>query len=306
MPKLTQTGWEIGSSEAGAIVLMQTAFQDRNSILRKHKLARANVDTIDQPPSWALKRGNHLEPAIASMAKQWIEERSGECHLWEPTEPYQKTEYGIASSIDRVVELTAPLTLNNYAGELVEFSGTGVCEIKSDKYHHGRPKPEWKIQVLHQLLCSDLDWGMIAVFDQNFNLSIYPVERDAHLIGIMIDAYAEFHELLNSADGEYPPIEHDEDEYVDLAADSMTASAESIAQMSADYDELRGRIRGLTKDKDKLQNSISCALDELNLTKVIADGWKIKLQTTLKKKRKSVETDEQYESESFTIRRLKQ
>jgi len=32
MPKLTKTGYEIGSSEAGAIVLGKTAFQNRHDI----------------------------------------------------------------------------------------------------------------------------------------------------------------------------------------------------------------------------------------------------------------------------------
>ena len=39
MPKLTKIGYEIGSSEAGAIVLHKTSFQTRHEVLHKHKLA---------------------------------------------------------------------------------------------------------------------------------------------------------------------------------------------------------------------------------------------------------------------------
>ena len=66
MPKLTKTGYEIGSSEAGAIVLHQTSFQTRHEVLRKHKLARAGVETINEVRNeFALRRGTHLESGVA-------------------------------------------------------------------------------------------------------------------------------------------------------------------------------------------------------------------------------------------------
>ena len=62
MPKLTRTGYEIGSSEAGAIVLHKTSFQTRHEVLQKHKLARAGVEAIDEVRNQrALRRGTHLK-----------------------------------------------------------------------------------------------------------------------------------------------------------------------------------------------------------------------------------------------------
>ena len=126
MPKLTRTGYEIGSSEAGAIVLGKTAFQNRHEVLEAHKLAKAGVETIEQGYKWAFERGNHLEPAIAGMVEGQINRMCLEpCAMWEPTEPYRKGR--AASSIDRIVKLSDPLTLKNLEGEdVVMMSGTGV------------------------------------------------------------------------------------------------------------------------------------------------------------------------------------
>ena len=167
MPKLTRTGYEIGSSEAGAIIMGATAFQTRHEVLEAHKLAKAGVETLEQGYKWAFERGNHLEPAIAGMVESQINRMCLEpCAMWEPTEPFKKPR--AAASIDRIVKLTDPITLVNGDGEEVTMSGTGVCEIKSDRYHHGKPKPEWVFQVLHQMYCADIAWGMIGCFDQDF------------------------------------------------------------------------------------------------------------------------------------------
>lgn len=302
MPKLTKTGWEIGSSEAGAIVLMKTAFQTRDEVLRKHKLARAEVETVDTIKNqWALKRGNFLEPAISDMAEDRINEMCEvPCHMFEPDGAFKKEELGIASSIDRILELGSPLTLTNYDGSKITFSGTGICEIKSDAFHHGRPKTEWQIQVMHQMLCADLDWGMIAVFDQNFKLSFYPVERSSHLIGAMMDAYAEFWELVN-ADGEYPVILDEGPEYTDIA-DGHAQTNTDLSDLCADYMKASAEARAWTKTKDGIKEALVLALDAMQLTHVKVGDFKIKSEVVRKQKRKMVATDDFTETQTFSIK----
>ena len=302
MPKLTKTGWEIGSSEAGAIVLAKTAFQNRDEVLRKHKLARAEVETVDTISNkWALKRGNFLEPAIADMAEDRINEMCEvPCHLWEPEDAYRKEELGIASSIDRILELGSPLTLKSWDGSDITFSGTGICEIKSDAYHQGRPKPEWKIQVMHQMLCADLDWAMIAVFDQNFKLHFYPIERSSQLIGAMIDAYAEFWELVN-ANGEYRIQVDEGPEYTDIS-DRHPQTNTDLSKLCADYMKVSAEARSWAKTKDGIKEALVLTLDALRLTHVSVGDYKIKSEVVRKPKRKMVATDEFTESTTFSIK----
>ena len=43
------------------------------------------------------------------------------------------------------------------------------------------------IQVQHQMICAELDWAVIAYFDQHFKCT-YPVLRDQALIDVMLES----------------------------------------------------------------------------------------------------------------------
>ena len=310
MPKLTKTGYEIGSSEAGAIVLGKTAFQNRHDILQKHKLAKAGVETIERDSnSWALERGNHLEPAIAGMVEARINRMCGEypCQMWEPTEPFQKPR--AAASIDRIIKLMVPLTLKNIHGEEITMSGTGICEIKSDRYHHGRPKLEWTFQVLHQMYCADIYWGIIGCFDQDFKLHLYPVERSANLLGIMKEAYAEFWHLVDT-DGEYPPDRDPDDVLAVCWPDEWDTNAD-IPGMAKEYvdktEELaiaREKMREINKERDKIKERLVDKMYSEQITVVDADGYRIHAEYVRKPKRKMIDTDEETETLKFSVKEL--
>ena len=309
MPKLTRTGYEIGSSEAGAIIMGATAFQTRHEVLEAHKLARAGVETLEQPYKWAFERGNHLEPAIAGMVESQINRMCLEpCAMWEPTEPFQKPR--AAASIDRIVKLADPITLSNGDGEEVTMSGTGVCEIKSDRYHHGKPKPEWVFQVVHQMYCADISWGMIGCFDQDFKLHLYPVERSANLIGIMLEAYDEFWNLVDT-DSHYP-AEPDPD--ADVVAVSwpddwetnadISGEAQNYVLASADVAVARAALREVERERDEYKNSLVDVMYLSNITHVDADGYRIHSEYIRKPKRKMIETDEVTETLKFSVKEL--
>lgn len=299
MPKLTKTGWEIGSSEAGAIVLTKTAFQNRHEILQRHKLARAGVETVDTfQNKWALKRGNFLEPAISDMAKDRIEDLSGPCEMYEPTIAYKKEDLGIASSIDRILTLSEPLTLSQTDGSPITFSGKGICEIKSDRYHQGRIKPEWAVQVTHQMLCADMDWSVIAVFDQDFKLSLYPIERNTALIDSMMNAYAEFWELVNSG-GDYPAELESGQVYHELDPKKLNTD---LDKMCEDYMHASFQSREYAKTKAEIRIDIETALETMGHTHVQIGPYRIKSELIRKPKRKMVTTDEVIVSSTFTVK----
>jgi len=303
MPKLTKTGYEIGSSEAGAIVLHQTSFQTRHEVLRKHKLARAGVETINEVRNeFALRRGTHLESGVASLANEEIERLSGgDAIMFEPTEAYRREGLGVASSIDRIIELTEPLTLPKVDGDNVTVHGQGIVEIKTDFYHHDKPKPEWVIQVMHQMFCAEMSWAIIACMCQKGRLHLYPILWDAQLVEKMVDAYAEFWELVKT-DGEYPPIaEKDKPEYVDIT-EVLTESNQDLQQLCADYHKAAGEERQWKKTKDEVKFAITLALDSLGVEYASIPGYQIKAATQTKEKKQSIGTGEFYEALSFTIK----
>ena len=309
MPKLTKTGYEIGSSEAGAIIMGATAFQTRHEVLEAHKLAKAGVETLEQGYKWAFERGNHLEPAIAGMVESQINRMCLEpCAMWEPTEPFKKPR--AAASIDRIVKLADPITLVNGDGEEVTMSGTGVCEIKSDRYHHGKPKPEWVFQVVHQMYCADISWGMIGCFDQDFKLHLYPVERSANLIGIMLEAYDEFWNLVDT-DSHYPP---DPDPDAGIVAVSwpdgwetnadISGAAQGYVLASAEVAVARASLREVERERDEYKNALVDVMYLSNITHVDADGYRIHSEYIRKPKKKMVETDEVTETLKFSVKEL--
>jgi hypothetical protein len=308
MPKLTRTGFEIGSSEAGAIIMGATAFQTRHEVLEAHKLAKAGVETLEQPYKWAYERGNHLEPAIAGMVESRINRMCEKpCEMWEPTEPFQKPR--AAASIDRILKLADPITLVNGDGEEVTMSGTGVCEIKSDRYHHGRPKPEWTYQVLHQMYCADINWGIIGCFDQDFKLHLYPVERSTHRIDMMKDKYAEFWDLVDN-DGEYPP-DRDPDDVIavcwpegwDTNAD-IPGMADNYVQKSAEVALARAKVREVEREREDIKNELVDKMYDAGIKVVDANGYRIKSEFVRKPKRKMVETEDYTETLKFSVKEL--
>ena len=303
MPKLTKTGYEIGSSEAGAIVLHKTSFQTRHEVLEKHKLARAGVESIDEVRyERALRRGTHLEPSVASWANEEIERLSGgDAIMFEPTKAYRKEGLGIASSIDRIIELTEPITLEEHDGGQATFMGQGIVEIKTDFYHNDKPKPEWIIQVMHQMFCAEMSWAIIACMCQRGKMHLYPVEWDALMVEIMADSYAEFWTLVKE-DGEYPPIADDEKpEYQDISK-HLEKTNQDLANLCSDYLQFAGAERAAKIEKDKLKESITVCLDSLDVEYAKIPGFQIKAASQSKEKKTQVGTGEFYDSVSFSIK----
>jgi len=305
MPKLTKTGYEIGSSEAGAIVLHKTSFQTRHEVLRRHKLARAGVEDIEQirNPN-ALQRGTHLELGVANWAQErLVEMTSAHVQMEEPEEAFSKPDLGIASSVDRIIELHAPLHLDKSDGTVTSFNHVGIMEVKTDFYHQGKPKPEWVIQVLHQMLCTDLRWGIIACMDQSGKLHFYPVDWDENMVVLMIEAYAEFWELVKN-DGEYPPIAQDpKPEFKDIS-DMLPQTNQDVAQLCGDYLKASAEERQWKKTKEDIRDAIETCLDALGVEYAALPGFEITSASVMKEKKKMVGTGEMAPSSKFAIKEI--
>lgn len=307
MPKLTITGKEIGSSEAGALVLQKTQFQTRQEVLDRHKRARAGVEEVDEKifSKNALRRGTHLEHSIAPWATEEIFELYGvTCKMWEPVKPYQVKEIGIASSVDRIIELASPLYLSGAEGKDFKLEGEGICEIKTDFYHNSKVKPEWVIQVAHQMLCTGHKWGIIICMSQKGKLHYYPVESNPDFNVVLKDCYKEFWELVES-DGDYPPIDlsKNEPEFFDLV-EHLPKSHADVTMMCSDYLKATSEANSWKKQKDIIKNKLVDILDTLDIEAAVLPGFKIVSKTVLKNKKEYVDTGDKVESHSFSIKEI--
>ena len=220
--------------------------------------------------------------------------------MWEPTEAYRKEGLGVASSIDRIIELSEPITLDKHDGGQSTFMGQGIVEIKTDFYHNDKPKQEWIIQVLHQMFCADLSWAIIACMCQKGKLHLYLVEWDAFMVNIMVDSYAEFWTLVKE-DGEYPPIAEDsKPEYKDISK-HLEKTNQDLGDLCADYLKWVAAERAARTEKDKLKEGITMCLDSLDVEYAKILAFKSKQRHKLRKETQ-VGTGEFYDSVSFSIK----
>ena len=265
MPKLTITGKEIGSSEGGPIILGKDDFNTRDDILKRHKLAVAGVETIQEARvnKNALMRGSHLEHGVADWFLEAISEELPGAILAEPTQAYRKEEYRIASSIDRILSVPKDMELViEYQGEQYAFKGMGIVEIKTDFYHTDKPKSSWIIQVHHQMICADMDWAIVVCMNQKGQLKLYPFHKDENLVEVMLGKYAEFWNLVDT-DGEYPPLAEDEAPGLrELTIDDNSKQNVDIAQLAADYQLASSEARKWSKQKDAAKEALALAMDE--------------------------------------------
>jgi hypothetical protein len=308
MPKLTKTGEEIGSSNAATIVLHKNQYGDtRQKELVRTKRARRGEELTDDGRNWEAKlRGTELEVGVAGWALALLRRQIiGDVDMWEPKEAFRHLEYRIASSVDRIIEMKgdkAELVLT-WLGKEYRMTGTGICEIKTDAYHDGRPKPEWMIQVQHQMICTDLDWGIIACMDQHFKLHFYPVRRDQALIDVMLKAYAGFWHLVDT-DGDYPPVEtNDNAKLVDIT-EMLPKTNHDLSAMCADYLRASAEANQWEKTRKQLREGIIFVLDSMDVEHAKMPGFIIKSKTVTKPRRKSIETEETYESVSFSVKEV--
>ncbi len=302
MPKLTKTGYQIGSSDGPVIVLHKNKYGDtRQSKLEKFKKVRAGVELLPERMrnASALRRGKHMEYGVAPWAKEELEiATGGAVEMFEPTEAYVLDDIGIASSIDRIINLEKELLLEGH-----RFIGEGICEIKTDFYHQGKPYPEWLIQVQHQMICSDIKWGIIACMDQSGKLHFYPVPYNDQLVAAMLKAYEEFWHLVRT-DGDYPDeAAKPEAEVIDIT-ELLPKTNADLEQLCADYLKASAEANAWSKTKSEVKDAIVVALDALEVEHAKLPGYVIKSQTVNKPKKRMVETGEFIESLSFSVKEV--
>lgn len=306
MPKLTITGKEIGSSEGGPIVMGKDDFNTRDDILKRHKLAVAGVETIQEARinKNALMRGNNLEGGVADWFLEHISEELPGATLAEPAKAYRKEEHRIASSIDRILFIPDGMELCvEYLGQGYTFAGRGIVEIKTDFYHTDKPKTSWVVQVHHQMICADMDWAIVCCMNQKGQLKLYPFHRDENLCEIMLQKYQEFWHLVDT-DGEYPPLEEEQAKGLrEMTLDAGNKNNHDISQLASDYQAASAEARKWNKAKAEAKDALALAMDSLEVDVINADGYQIKSIYTQVPKRTMQDVPGEYtERHTFTVK----
>ena len=311
MPKLTKTGYELGSSETPAVVLMKTPFQTNQDVLMKHRDVINKVERIDDfrnstslSNPKALRRGTHLEHGVADWAKEELEilNAHSNIHMYEPREVFQNLSEKMGASIDRIIEISeVPIRIEDTNGEMVSFMGTGIMEIKTDFYHHGKIKPEWLIQVHHQMICSGLNWGLVACLDQKGALNFYPIDKNEALCTVIVKKVQEFWSLIKSG-SDYPEIaDKNKSDFVEIEK-LLDKSNHDFEQLCSDFTTASSEARKWTKTKDEIKSGIQDIMDTLGLTHAKFQNFEIISETKLKEKKKMVGTGEMQESYTFSLK----
>ena len=305
MPKLTKTGQELGSSETPAVVLMKTPFQTNQDVLMKHRDKINKVERIEhfRNPK-ALRRGTHLEHGVADWALEELQILNGHSSIttYEPQSSFQNIPEKMGASIDRIIEVSeVPMQIEDTNGDMVSFMGTGIMEIKTDFYHQCKLKPEWLIQVHHQMICSSLTWGLVACLDQKGGLNFYPIEKNDALCTVIVEKIQEFWSLIESG-ADYPEIkEKDDSKFVEIET-LLEKTNHDFEQLCSDYTTASSEARKWTKTKDEIKSGIQDILDTLGLTHAKYQNFEIISETKLKEKKKMVGTGEMQESYTFSLK----
>ena len=299
MPKFTITGKELGASECGAIVLGKTAFTTRDKILQNTKDAIKGLEVNKGNFSSArAEYGNRYEAVTGT----WASDILGTTIKF-PDHAHRHEDLRMGASLDAIISTDTYITVTcPITGKLHTFEGPeGIMEIKTDNNHRGVPKEEWIIQVHHQMICSGLQWGVIAVATQKMGEPIiYPVPRDPELVAKIQRKVAEFWDLVDN-DGSYPPLAPPSKESVDLTL-LLRKTNTDLEVLCGDYLRQSAEARESKKLADEIRDNIEIAMQSMGIELGHVGCYQIKCATVKKFKRKSVPTTEEYESISFSIK----
>lgn len=304
MPKLTQKGYEGGSSEAPVVVLGKTSYNNNQQLLEGHRDALNKVTKLDdhKRQAVALRRGNHLEPGVADWTLDELkyDNPNSNISMHEPKEAFRFPDAKMGASIDRIVDVKESPIIFNRDGEEFVFQDQGIIEIKTDFYHQDRLRPEWVIQVHHQFVCSGLDWGIVACMSQKGQLHLYPITMNENLCKVIIDKWKEFWDhIKNNTD--YPPIEEKIADFVDLK-EALPETNHDFATMLSNYVEASQNERKWKRTKDHAKSAIADALDGLQITHGKYENYEVVSEMIEKTRTKQVQTDEKYESHKFSVK----
>ena len=183
--KFTKLGQDLSSSEIDDIVLGETAFGSSHKVYDQHLMAVKDVEVMSERRTTpAMIRGLFLEGSVADwfyyLLCEEIKDTPIVIEMLDPQDASRPQDYnpdlakyGLGASVDRILVCSGDVTLSVAGFTFHLNKGKNILEIKTDYYHTGKCKPEWQIQVQHQMICTGTQCGIIVCKDQTGKLNIY-------------------------------------------------------------------------------------------------------------------------------------
>ena len=307
--KKTKSGYEIGASEMPCILLHKDSFGNtRQQKLDEFKRIRKGVESVDEKPrnEFALLRGQYLEHAVVPMWLKVMEDSGISLTATEPPEAFHNEPERLGATLDRILKVPSRefLDIDGCA-----FQGSGALEVKTDFYHDGKIKHDWIIQVHQQMLCADLDWAVILVFNQKGKLTAYPVERSPDLCNQIILAAREFWTLIEH-DRDYPASDFDgsrpeqsKQVSLDNPVVDLGDSKINIKDLAIDFQAAKSARLSADNKVKKAREKIELYMDNNDIEVLTLDGLEIKRKVTQAVRRESIEIpNEYYDKVTFLIK----
>lgn len=200
----------------------------------------SGIAPIPTEPTWAMKRGNYLEPVVMEMASDAMK-----IPFTTPDELF---------CFDSVHGARMIATLDGW-----HEPTRHILEIKTTTRHWTGELPfYWRIQGIHQAACADADRVTWAVFDPSMELILHEqtIETDE-----LIDHVTSVAHWLNHIDmGIDPPgISYTYETIATKYADSQPSAIELDEEAVNDFEQLR-HVKAQRKDYEDLEDQIKARL----------------------------------------------
>lgn len=321
--KHTKLGQDLSSSEISDIVLGETAFGSCHKVYDQHLMALKDVEVMSERRTTpAMIRGLFLERSVADwfyylLCQEIHHSLNITVEMLDPQDASRPQDYnpdlakyGLGASVDRILVCSEDLTLSVAGFTFHLKKGKNILEIKTDYYHTGKCKPEWQIQVQHQMICTGTQCGIIVCKDQTGKLNIYQSNINEKMCKLIMKKAEDFWRRIEEEDP-YPPIIKEEDQGLrskTLDETILKKTNQDVVQLTEDYLVASVEERKWKKTKDKLKEDLSDVLDSLNLDVLTIPGqFQIKShyskveKYTIEKKPTGV----MREQHSFTVKEIK-
>lgn len=179
----------VGSSEVASLFGVQEAYAASAFTLHQVKSRKMAPQPVDDSPGGRIWMGRHMEPIIASMAK--------ELYRWPVLEypgPWctDDVQPGMSASLDGIIE---PGPEEAALG----FYGPGLLETKfiqwlayRKSWTNGEPPYQTILQAQHGCACAGLGWGCVVVLVGEMGLQVYRYRAREHTISLIRDRVKDF------------------------------------------------------------------------------------------------------------------
>ncbi|MGB2072834.1 MAG: hypothetical protein ACPHX7_06280 [Candidatus Puniceispirillaceae bacterium] len=262
----------MASASIIAAILGQDKYKTPNQCLR----ACINASNGIAPPEWVQSKqaafGDRIEGFLAQSACETI---GGSKLKLDYDEPYFHKELPLACSLDAtcfadtVVEHDPEKGIYVFTpSKKITLRGTGVIECKntSVKPSDGPAPYRGPLQLQAQMMCTSLNWGVVATLYGGYDLRLYFYDNDPSVQTIIANRTRDFDRRITEQDF-YAPESSDDANII--WPEPLAFDAKPLADFGEDIDDICEEIADAKRVKkamdakiDACQNLLKIALGD--------------------------------------------